>query len=281
MLLPTQQGTVPNVAVAMGQASTLFLLNRKKLGHVHPGDSGALQTITGTGGGVWGGPAYYNGPTGQFVYYQAGGAHLLSYAVGQDVNGVPHLTLSSAGSSTAGYGGSLPIVSSDGQSPGTGVVWLVKRGSTLRLEAYDATDVSKILFTGTAGSWSNPQQNAFVTPLVAAGKVYVPATGTVSVFGLGGSRNAGSHLPSTPPASAIHQVHGIIVAVTTDTLTLRLRDGRLARIDIRQARAARHTGALPIGGAVVAYGPIDRTGIFRATSIGHTSSDPKDWTPDE
>jgi hypothetical protein len=201
--------------------------------------------------------------------------------VGPDVNGVPHLTLSSAGSSTAGYGGSLPVVSSDGQSPGTGIVWLVKRSSPLQLEAYDATDVSKMLFIGQAGSWSNPQNNGFVTPLVAAGKVYVPATGTVFVFGLGGSRNAGSGSPAASAAATIHQVHGVVVAVTPQTLTLRLRDGRLAKIDIRQARAARHTGLLPIGGAVVAYGPIDRTGVFRATSIGHTSPNPKDWTPDE
>ena len=281
MSLPAQQGPVPDVAVTMGKFSTLYLLDRKKLGRLRSGDQGALQKILNTGAGVWGGPAYYSGPTGQFVYYQAGGAPLSSYAVGPDVNGVPHLTLSSTGSSTAGYGGSLPVVSSNGQLPGTGVVWLVKRSSPLRLEAYDATDVSKLLFSDQAGSWSNPQGNGFVTPLVAAGKVYVPATGTVTVFGLGGSRNVASRSPATSPAATIHQVHGVIVAVTSETLTLRLRDGRLAKIDIRQARAARHTGALPVGGAVVAYGPIDRTGVFRATSIGHTSPNPKDWTPDE
>jgi hypothetical protein len=267
MLLPAQQGPMPDVAVAMGKFSTLYLLNRKMLGNVSSGE--------------WGGPAYYSGPTGQFVYYQAGGAPLLSFGVGQDTNGDPHLTLSSTGSTTAGYGGSLPVVSSDGQSPGTGIVWVVRRSSPLRLEAYDATDVSKLLFSGAAGSWSNPQNNGFLTPLVAAGKVYVPATGTVSVFGLGAARAIGSGSPAAVPAATIHQVHGVIVAVASNTITLRLRDGRLATIDIRQARAARHTGALPIGGAVVAYGPIDRTGVFRATSIGHTSSNPKDWTPDE
>ncbi|HEU5478287.1 MAG TPA: hypothetical protein VFU90_00570, partial [Candidatus Tumulicola sp.] len=120
MLLPTQQGSVPHVAVAQGKFSTLYLLNRDDLGHVHTGDTGALQHISGTGGGVWGGPAYYGGPTGQFVYYQAGGAPLSAYAVVNNSQGVPQLQLSSTGPSYAGYGGSLPVVSSSLQKPGTG-----------------------------------------------------------------------------------------------------------------------------------------------------------------
>jgi hypothetical protein len=70
--------------------------------------------------------------------------------------------------------------------PGTGIVWLVQRTSfgVLYLEAYDATNVRTRLFHGTAGSWSNPENNPFVTPLVANGKVYVPGTNAVTVFGL-------------------------------------------------------------------------------------------------
>ena len=77
------------------------------------------------------------------------------------------------------------MVSSNGQLPHTGIVWLVRRGSgQLYLEAYDALNVNTRLFSGSAGTWSNPANNGFVTPLVANGKVYVPGTNAITVFGL-------------------------------------------------------------------------------------------------
>ncbi|HEY5096338.1 MAG TPA: hypothetical protein VII69_14595, partial [Candidatus Eremiobacteraceae bacterium] len=281
MLLPPQQAAVRQIAIAQGKASTIFVLNRHNLGKETSNDAGALQTIPNTGGGVWGGPTYYSGPTGQFVYYQAGGARLLSFAVVQNSSGVPQLQLSSTGSSFSGYGGSTPVVSSDGQMPGTGIVWLVNRASNpLVLEAYDATDVSKLLFSGAAGSWGNPQQNGFVTPLVANGNVYVPATNTVSMFGLGGTDIAPPAGPGGALAPGEHRITGTIVGVAASTLTLRLRDGRNAKIDLTLARAAQHLGILPVGHAVTVYGSIDRAGAFHATSIGHTSPNPANWSPD-
>lgn len=280
MLLPLQQAAVKQVAVAQGKASKIFLLDRHNLGKEQSNDAGALQTIPNTGGGVWGGPAYYSGPTGQFVYYQAGGAPLLAFSVVQNANGVPQLQLASTGPSYSGYGGSTPVVSSNGQMPGTGIVWLVNRSTPLVLEAYDATDVSRLLFSGAAGQWSNPQNNGFVTPLVANGKVYVPATGTISVFGLGGTSIAPVTGTRAGLAPGEHRITGTIVRVAGNVLTLRVRDGRFVPIDVTLARAARHLGVLPAGRAVTAYGLIDRTGAFRATTIGHTSPNQRDWPSD-
>ncbi|HMD03293.1 MAG TPA: hypothetical protein VKG44_10050, partial [Candidatus Baltobacteraceae bacterium] len=194
MLLPGGPVPLPRALVAMGKASKLYLLNSIVLGGETSSDSGALQIICCKGGGVWGGPAFYSGPTGQFVYYQAGGDVLRAYQVSYESTVPPpplqppiaQLTASSTGTSYAGYGGSTPVVSSNGQMPGTGIVWLVQRGSPLALEAYDASNVNNLLFHGAAGTWSNPEQNGFVTPLVANGKVYVPSTNAVTVFGLSG-----------------------------------------------------------------------------------------------
>jgi hypothetical protein len=184
MLLPKQSaGQYKNLAVAMGKASILYLLNQEKLGHERSGDTGALQAIDDSGGGLWGGPAYYSGPTGQFVYYQTGGDLMHAYQLTTSPSGKPSLTLSSTGSSDSGYGGSTPVVSSNGQAPGTGILWEIERGSnTVTLEAYDATNLASLLFSSQAGSW--PKSNSFLTPLVANGKVYVPAQGTIAVYGL-------------------------------------------------------------------------------------------------
>ncbi len=280
MLLPAQPDSVKYTAVAQGKFSTLYLLNRSHLGQVKAGDKGALQSIPNTGSGVWGGPAYYSGPSGQFVYYQADSAPLLAFSLAPNGSGVPQLTLSSSGSSDAGYGGSLPIVSSNKQVSGTAIVWLVKRSSPLQLEAYNATNVSKPIFSHNAGSWSNPQDNGFLTPLEANGRVYVASTNQVQVFGLVGSQQIAPPAASVRTSGTERRLTGTIVRVAANTLTLRLRDGRIRNVDIAPARAARHVGVLPIGRAVVVYGWVDKAGTFHVASIGHTSQNRDQWSPD-
>jgi hypothetical protein len=183
MLIPKQTGTkYPQLAVAMGKSSVLYLLDQNRLGHLHYKDSGPLQVIQDSGGGVWGGPAFFSGPTGEFVYYQTNGDQMHAYQLNTSPTGKPSLTLSSEGSSYAGYGGSLPVITSNGQVPGTAILWELERGNTVTLEAYDATNLAHLLFQAQAGSW--PQSNSFLSPLVANGKVYVASQGTVEVFGL-------------------------------------------------------------------------------------------------
>jgi hypothetical protein len=95
------------------------------------------------------------------------------------------LTQSATGSSSAGYGGSLPIISSNAASAGTGVLWLIRRSIPMELEAYDAVNLGNPLYAAQSGTWSNPgQANPFVTPMEANGRVYAPAYKTVKVFGL-------------------------------------------------------------------------------------------------
>ena len=188
MLLPPVAGqTVPPLAVAMGKSAILYLLNQSKPGGIMPDDSGALQAITITqrgNAGVWGGPAYFlspaNGPT---VYYQTDQDVLRAYSVA--TTGTPALTLTNTGTTNAGYGGATPVVSSNGAASGTGVVWLVRRSAPMTLEAYNADTLGAPIFTANAGVWSNKQnQNSFVAPMVADGRVYAPAYKTVKVFGL-------------------------------------------------------------------------------------------------
>ncbi len=186
MLLPTISGqTAPPLAVTMGKDATLYLLNRSSLGGLQSGDAGALQSIrlAGSGGGIWGGPAYFVSRGHGMVYVQIDSDVLRSFQV--SVGATPGLTPAAVGTSHAGYGGSLPIVSSNNERDGTGVVWLVRRGATEQLEAYDAAALGAPLFAANAGVWSSPGNgNSFVTPMEANGRVYVPAYKTVTVFGL-------------------------------------------------------------------------------------------------
>ena len=132
-----------------------------------------------------GGPAYYGGPNGGVVYAQIQSDVLRGYSVA--TGSTPALTQIATGTSSAGYGGSLPIISSNGATSETGVVWLIKRGATIQLEAYDALSLGNPLFAANAGTWSNQSYgNSFLSPMEANGRVYVPAYKTVTVFGLGG-----------------------------------------------------------------------------------------------
>jgi hypothetical protein len=97
----------------------------------------------------------------------------------------PALTQAAAGTTGAGYGGSLPIVSSNGATAGTGVVWLIRRSAPISVEAYNADTLGAPIFASNVGNWSNPGQgNPFLTPMEADGRLYVPAYKSVSVFGL-------------------------------------------------------------------------------------------------
>jgi hypothetical protein len=186
MLLPVVSGqTAPPMAVSIGKDATLYLLNQNDLGGLKKNDKGALQAkrIGGSGGGTWGGPAYYQSPSGGRVFVQINGDVLRGYSVA--TGSQPSLTQYAAGTSGAGYGGSLPLVSSNGTTAGTAVVWLIRRGATEQLEAYDANSLGNPIYQANAGVWSNPDYgNSFLSPLEANGRVYVGAYKTVTVFGL-------------------------------------------------------------------------------------------------
>jgi hypothetical protein len=182
MLLPVAEGQqAPPLAVAMGKDGVLYLLDRTRLGKTSAGDAGALQAqrISRRGRGVWGGPAYFQGPTRALVYYETDEDNLTAFAV--DTGSTPSLTAVASGT-TPSNSGSLPTVSSNGSKAGTGIVWTVRRVSPPRLEAYDAERLGAPLFAANLPAWTAGSPH--LTPMVANGRVYVGSSGSVSVFGL-------------------------------------------------------------------------------------------------
>ncbi|MFL5237481.1 MAG: hypothetical protein ACJ8EL_07735 [Rhizomicrobium sp.] len=181
MLIPVIAGqTAPPMIIGAGKNGTAYLLDASHLKGLE-GNNGyqALQKIS--VGGCWCGPAYYGGGTSGVVYYQGGGNPLRAYSV-DTVNG--QLNQIAVSSDNASGSGAFPVVSSNGTTANTAVVWAIERGSpTEQLKAYDGASLGAPLFAANAGNWSNGNRS-YETPLVANGRVYVPAYLTVTVFGL-------------------------------------------------------------------------------------------------
>lgn len=181
MLIPVVAGqTAPPMLLAAGKAGTAYLLDAGHLkGLEGQGGYQALQKIA--IGGCWCGAAYYGSPSGGIVYYQGGGSKLTAFSV-DTANG--KLNQIAQSTDSGGGSGSFPVISSNGNTANTGVVWAIERGNpTEQLRAYNATTMGAPLFSANAGNWSNGSRS-YLTPLVANGRVYVGAYKTVTVFGL-------------------------------------------------------------------------------------------------
>jgi hypothetical protein len=191
LVLPDQSGTrFSHLLVTCGKDGDIFLLNRQNLGgYTGPGGNNpqAVQTLPiqpdrskESQPGVWGGPAYYQGPNAQFIYYCGSGGHLKAFLFKDGMLSPATLVGGKPNQSTEplpGEGGTTPNVSSNHQVPGTGVVWAVARQNPLHLQAFDATNLTVKLFDGYVGPWNNPDGGPFIEPTVINGKVYVGSEG--------------------------------------------------------------------------------------------------------
>jgi hypothetical protein len=181
LLLPDQPTTPTHVTVSGGKGGQIYVVNRDNMGHMHTSDnSQAVQVLpTGTTSlpPVFSSPAYWNGK----VYLGPSGAPLRAYTVSSS-----KLTAASATAHWMGYPGVTPIVSANGTA--NGIVWVLERMGTsnnVELHAYNANNLASELY--------NSQQNAtrdaigmgtrFSVPLVYNGRVYVPRTNALTVFG--------------------------------------------------------------------------------------------------
>ncbi len=91
-------------------------------------------------------------------------------------------------SNTFDFRGTTPVVSANGTT--AGIVWALdtiayQTGGPAVLHAYDATNVSNVLFVSPAsGTGAAGVAVKFTVPTVANGKVYVGGQGSFTVFAL-------------------------------------------------------------------------------------------------
>jgi hypothetical protein len=181
LLLPdmVDSGSVTrHLAVVAGKDGMMFVVDRDNMGQYSAIANNVYQAFPSDGHDNFSSPIYFNGR----VYIGPSGLPLRAFTVSQ-------ATLSASPASqtafTFGSNGTVPSASANGTS--NGIVWALDRGSRT-LYAYDATDLTKVLYTtsqaaGSRDSFSNVGGH-FITPMVANGRVYFGTGTTVTVFGL-------------------------------------------------------------------------------------------------
>ena len=206
----------PQLLVHAGKDGRVFLVDAANMGGFEqgPGGGDAVLQELGPYVGVWGHPAVYGGQGGWvYVLENGGGGYLRAYAYGTNGSGVPQLTPAGTSSGTFGYTSGSPMVTSNGTTAGSTVVWAVSvsgpRGTRGQLRAYGAIPSAGVLPL----LWSAPIGTAskFSVPTAWNGHVLV-GTRTGRLIGFG---------PTTAGAvTAAPLAFGSVPVGTSKTLTL-------------------------------------------------------------
>ncbi len=190
VLVVPDQTTAPfeHILIQSGKQGEVYVVNRDKMtsdgSHYCNGctsDPEIIQSIS-SGAGLWSMPAYWNGQ----VYLWGNGGSLEAYSL---TNDMLSQSPTSTSSTTNGFPGATPVVSSNGTS--NGIVWAVQTDAYVSsgpaiLHAYNANNVSILLYDSnlTNGRDTLGPAVKFVVPVVTNGKVYVGTQKEVDVFGL-------------------------------------------------------------------------------------------------
>lgn len=171
-----------NRMVGGTKGGKIFVVDTTHMGHYNAVDNpckqGAVTTLDHiiqehpqhtAGNGVYTVPTYWNG----YVYFSGVKESTQAFPFEQGRLSTP----TSSTPEKIGFAGGNAVISSNGTGAGTGILWLINKTGTLL--AYDATNLSKKLFSGTLGSFIK-----FSVPVVSNGKVFVPTAHSLQIFGL-------------------------------------------------------------------------------------------------
>jgi hypothetical protein len=250
LLLPSQPGPFPNLAVTAGKTGRMFLLNRASLGRFTPGGPNNVLDIKKIGN-CWCGPSYFTGPDGVGRVVSSGGGSNSTQITVWKVQTSPTVAFVQEGAALPVASGQDPgtftTVSSNGTQAGTAIIWATGRPTdpspaTVNLYAFAATPSSgtlSLLFSSPAGSWPNTGGNANIVPLVANGHVFVASNQQLTIFGLGGHpfvarAAAAAESAALDTNKPPHEITGVLEHVDGPVLTLRTRAGKTRESMIRK-----------------------------------------------
>jgi iron transport multicopper oxidase len=180
--------TYPHVAIAVGKAGYVYLLNRDDLGGTGTGPGRGDRVILRVGpyGGVWSRPGVWPGDGGWIAIPtaspatgdapqgtgSAGKLMLYHYRVS---NGVPSLDTPVTSRDAFGFSSSAPVITSQGTTSGSAVLWIIwapnGSGEGAQLRAYDAVPVNGRL--RLRRSFPIGTSSKFTMPGIGSGRVYV------------------------------------------------------------------------------------------------------------
>jgi iron transport multicopper oxidase len=202
----------PHLGVAVGKAGYVYLLNRDDLGGFQQGTGHGERVVARVGpfGGVWSRPGVWPGDGGWIAIPtaspgggenpdasgSAGFLKLYRYRVASD--GTPSLDAPVQSDDPFGFGSGAPVITSDGTTSGSAVLWIVwspdGSGANAQLRAYDAVPRNGHL--NLRKSWPIGTATKFANPGVGAGRVYT-GTRDGKVYAFGAPVTAEIQAPST------------------------------------------------------------------------------------
>ena len=224
---------IPHLAVAVGKDGYVYLLNRDNLGGIGQGPSGSDNVVQRIGpyGGVWSRPGVWPGEGGWVYIPTASGGtsssgssgNLRVYKYGVSGNGSPTLSLQATSSDAFGFSSSAPVITSEGTTSGSALVWMVwapnGTGSGAQLRAYAPVPVEGkpvLLWSAPVGTSSK-----FALPGVGNGRIYV-GTRDGNVLGFGSPVTPVLTGPSTvfPTTTVGESSERTVTLTATEALTL-------------------------------------------------------------
>jgi len=206
VLLPDQPAEPAHLLAQLGKEGVVYLVDRDNMGQFNPTDNSQIvQSFSGTGGGLWGTPAFWNNGL-----YFAGAWDSLKVFAFDPATGQFNPSATSQSANIFAFPDASPSISSQGAS--NGIVWAIDASlygyaspnapggvncsmvpipalciGPAVVHAYDATNLTTELWNSSQAAGNRDQAGAavkFVPPTIANGKVYVSTATEIDIYGL-------------------------------------------------------------------------------------------------
>jgi hypothetical protein len=181
LLLPSMKdasGKSRLLAVGAGKDGNLYIVNRNSMGKFSTTSNNIYQELSGAlPGGMWNSPVYFNGE----LFFGPVGSPILAFQFSDAKLGTTPVAQSAH---SFAFPGATLLMSSDGTA--NAILWAVENTSPAVLHAYSAGNLTELYNTTQAANDRDNfgNGNKYAPPTVANGKIYVPTTNGVGVFGL-------------------------------------------------------------------------------------------------